>query len=360
MNFEDYGFYRMPPIDFDNLADPRRSKNIFSRVFLALFTCIAASYVALFTVEILLLTVLGEETYLYLMQHPIYSLLISSGCQYLIGFPAFFLITSKGEKWEKREKKKMSFKHLFFSLLACQTMMMVGNVIGLTVNGMVGGLVGVAPENTIETLVNETPIWLIFILVVVVGPTLEELVFRKVMIDRLAIFGDRSAILVSSVAFGFFHGNLYQLFYAFFIGLVLGYVYTKTGKVIYTVILHGIINFFGSIVSPYAAQIQEKLMEYSEIIMAEGEVLPIGFLVSLLIYVFYSNLITAAFAGGIVVLIFFIRRGGLINISDRKGLFVPRGKLFAYSTFNVGAIIFYAASIMIMLAGIIFPLIQIS
>ena len=81
-----------------------------------------------------------------------------------------------------------------------------------------------------------------FIMVSFLAPIFEELVFRKLIIDRTRRYGEFTAIMFSSLAFGLFHCNLYQLFYAFAIGLVLGYVYVRTGNVILTIIIHLIVN----------------------------------------------------------------------------------------------------------------------
>ena len=51
--------------------------------------------------------------------------------------------------------------------------------------------------------------------------------------------------------FGLCHGNFYQFFYAFGIGLVFGYIYTRTGRIRYTIVLHMIINFLGSVAAIY-------------------------------------------------------------------------------------------------------------
>ena len=45
--------------------------------------------------------------------------------------------------------------------------------------------------------------------------------FRKLLIDRIVPFGQRVAVVVSGLAFGLFHGNFYQFFYAFSLGAVL-------------------------------------------------------------------------------------------------------------------------------------------
>ena len=48
--------------------------------------------------------------------------------------------------------------------------------------------------------------------------------------------------------FGIIHGNLYQFFYAFGLGALMGYVYCTYGKIIYPIIIHVVINTIGSIV----------------------------------------------------------------------------------------------------------------
>ena len=85
-----------------------------------------------------------------------------------------------------------------------------------------------------------------FAIVVLIGPLLEELMFRKLMIDRLHDYGESNAILFSALCFGLFHGNLAQFLYAFGVGLFLGYVYCRTRKVTVTFLMHSLLNAFSS------------------------------------------------------------------------------------------------------------------
>ena len=73
--------------------------------------------------------------------------------------------------------------------------------------------------------------------------------FRKILIDRAIVFGDKTAILLSGLLFGLFHGNFYQVFYAFGVGCVLAYVYIRTGKIWYSISLHMAVNFFNGFLS---------------------------------------------------------------------------------------------------------------
>ena len=57
--------------------------------------------------------------------------------------------------------------------------------------------------------------------------------------------------MLSAAIFGLAHGNLFQLFYSFLIGLLLGLIYVKTGKLIYSTVYHIIINLLGTVFAPW-------------------------------------------------------------------------------------------------------------
>ena len=69
-----------------------------------------------------------------------------------------------------------------------------------------------------------------FIIAVLIAPTAEELLFRKLLTERIVKYGELAAVLASGLFFGLFHGNLNQFSYAFLLGLFLGFIYVKTGK----------------------------------------------------------------------------------------------------------------------------------
>lgn len=56
------------------------------------------------------------------------------------------------------------------------------------------------------------------------APIVEEIVFRGVIMKALVSYGKVFAIVTSSVMFGFFHADVTQGFFAFFAGLILGYL----------------------------------------------------------------------------------------------------------------------------------------
>lgn len=97
------------------------------------------------------------------------------------------------------------------------------------------------------------------------GQTLEELFFRKALISHMKPYGEKTAVILSALMFGLFHGNFSQVFYAFFLGLLFGYVFVKTEKLRYSLMLHMIINFLGSVLAP-------GLLAWSE---ARGNAVPV-------------------------------------------------------------------------------------
>ena len=89
---------------------------------------------------------------------------------------------------------------------------------------------------------------IIFDLYAILGaPILEELAFRKLLCDALHPYGSVTAAFTSALLFGLMHGNAAQFMLAFTLGLLLATVYQKTGKIIYTIFLHFMINFFATL-----------------------------------------------------------------------------------------------------------------
>lgn len=72
----------------------------------------------------------------------------------------------------------------------------------------------------------------------VVPAICEELAFRKYLLGSLRKYGNTFAIITSSLIFGLMHGNVFQSFFAFFTGLILGYIVVKTNNILISMLLH--------------------------------------------------------------------------------------------------------------------------
>lgn len=78
---------------------------------------------------------------------------------------------------------------------------------------------------------------------VIVAPLTEELLFRAVILRSLASrYSKTSAVLLSATLFSLMHVNPYQLFTALLAGIVLGWLYLRSGSVWLCILAHALFN----------------------------------------------------------------------------------------------------------------------
>lgn len=163
--------------------------------------------------------------------------------QYLVGVPLFLLFLSKMPVVEQSQSK-LGGGNFWALLLISFPVMFFGNLIGSFLSGLLSG--GTA-QNVVDTLVSGgNP--LILFTVVILAPLVEEFIFRKQLLDRCSQYGEKTAMVFSALTFALFHMNLFQFFYAFGMGLIFAYVYLRTRRLRYPVLMHMMINFMGSVV----------------------------------------------------------------------------------------------------------------
>lgn len=231
------------------------SKIGFSFLGLTLFTIISKLALDIITLSI--------NPSIYLNTN--FQIILSAICSYIIPIPFFFYIMNK---FEKSEIKKHTMS--IFKFLACiaitYTLTFIGNMIGLTLTGLISGLIGSQVINPVVQIIGTTNIWVTFLTMVILAPIFEELFFRKLLIDRTIKYGGAISIIISATLFALYHGNLNQFFYAFLIGGFFAFIYTKTGRIEYTIALHAIINFLGSIFSEFLSSILKVSPDIAAII----------------------------------------------------------------------------------------------
>ena len=84
--------------------------------------------------------------------------------------------------------------------------------------------------------VNKT---LLFISSGILGPIMEELLFRKKLLTELLMFNNKYvSILLSSFIFSFLHNGMITMLYAFILGIVFGIFYIKYKNVKLTIFMH--------------------------------------------------------------------------------------------------------------------------
>ena len=185
--------------------------------------------------------------------------IISSLTNYILILPIFIFLMKKIES-TKITETKIGIKKFLIYLCIALTLMWIGNIIGLVITAALGNTLTNEIVNPIEELIQNSSIYINLIIISIIAPIFEELFFRKLLIDRTIKYGATLSILLSAFVFALFHGNLNQFFYAFLLGAFFAYVYTKTGKIIYTIILHAFVNFYGSVASTFFNLAKENIV----------------------------------------------------------------------------------------------------
>ena len=334
--------YPQPPIAnrnpfFEWLKQARRD---FSRIGASLCLMVVVWYALATVLEGALYAAVGGKG-----ETPNWVTYVGSGVPlYLIAMPIAVMLMGKSTVIETR---KFDMKPgLFFKLLLmCLPMMWAGSVFGSMLSMALSN--GEATDRVAD-LAMQTNIWNVVFLVIV-GPIFEEWLFRKQLIDHTRKYGEKTAILLSGLAFGLFHMNLFQFFYAFLLGLMFGYVYTRTSKLRYSTAMHMIINFNGGVLAPWVLtrvdlDQLEKVSEAAE----NGNAAAMeqwasqnveGLAIMLVYFVLYGAVILAGF----VLLIRNFKRFEFYTAPEE----LPRGTRAKTVCGNVGMIMFIMVTCML-------------
>lgn len=147
------------------------------------------------------------------------------------------------------EKGNIRARHFFAFLPILFLCSFVGSQLSQWLVALLADAFGLQTGSALGTLLLTHPLVMVFILLVA-APLCEEWFFRKLLLDRACIYGEKLAIFVSALLFAFYHTSIYQFFYAFFVGLIFGYLYLRTGRLWVTVLMHAIYNLV-CIILPY-------------------------------------------------------------------------------------------------------------
>ena len=215
---------------------------------------------------------------------------------YLIEMPVVYLLLLTIPKSVPQKKKLHPLMWLCFAFL-CFFVADLAGFAGQIVEAWIYNFFGIEVQNDLAEMTYITPFGVNFLFIGVLAPIFEELIYRKAIIDRLRRYGDLPAILISGLIFGLIHGNFSQVFYSAAIGLVLGYVYVRTGNVLYTILLHATFNIVSGV---YVTELIRRFG--SSGIPAEGDT------VGNIMVLAYNAFTILAFVVGAIFLLVSIRR----------------------------------------------------
>lgn len=223
------------------LKEQREAKQIINRTGLALF-CLAAA-------------VLGSQYFLsliirrylpWMIQTSWYVWFITAITMVGIGFPVYYAIMRRIPDSPRGEIVRMSPLQFLIYFLICCGAMYITNILSNILTVIIALLKGDHELlNPAQLAILNSNILISILYASVIAPIIEELIFRKLLLNKLRRFGDVPAIILSGAAFGLFHMNLSQFFYAAVLGGIFAYITLKMNTVRYSILLHMIINFIG-------------------------------------------------------------------------------------------------------------------
>lgn len=291
------------------------AKKVFNKIGLSL----AVSIIVIYLVQI----ILGNLFTIYapfLVNSGWIAFILLGISFYIIGFPLCSFLVKSIPDCKITKHKKLSLKEIIVLFLISYFLMIVTNIFTLIILYFISLAKGTGPVTSpLENVVSNSNFLATFLFIGILSPIIEEILFRKVLLNKLRCYGDKIAIITTALLFGLFHGNFSQFFYAVVLGMVFAYVTLKTGTIKYSIILHILINMMGNVVGTLSLK---------------------------------SSILTSIF--GICVIIFTI--AGLIlfiknrnKISLLNGSFeIPKGAVFKTTCLNFGMILNFTLNMVLM------------
>ena len=157
-----------------------------------------------------------------------------------------------------KKTRKSEGKRLFegkITVVRIVMLFMMGLGLQFLMNSILTSLLRVAPnlmdnyKQVVETLGMGNSL-ISFVFIVLIAPIGEELVFRGMTMTYLKKhLSFIAANTFQALFFGLYHMNVIQAIYAFFLGLILGWVAEKYGSIRESILLHMAVNLSGCLVS---------------------------------------------------------------------------------------------------------------
>ncbi len=274
------------------------------------------------------------------LENPDISLLVSVLPMYLVGMPLLIFLVKRIPA-ERIERHRMKAGQFAVAAVICFGLVYLTNVVGNLLTVLIGYIKGGTVENLIVDVATSVSIWFVLIYMVLIAPFMEEYVFRKLIVDRTVRYGQATAVVLSGLMFGLFHGNLNQFVYAFALGAFLAYLYVKTGNLKITIALHMMINFMGGVVSVLLLDLVD--LEALQTALTSGDISAVincvaANLPGWLVYGIYVVFVYGTMIAGGVLLIVFLAKSRLTFAPGTVAL--QKGKRFQTVICNPGMIVY--------------------
>ena len=276
------GNFYVPPINEEaerKKADKKAMSACFSRCGFGMLTLIGATMAISFGLSLVMVIlellaqaeILKLDIMTYFNKYLLYinEVLIAAA----VGLGALVMLKMPKEAPEKRS---LPLKSFLVMICVCCAIASAGNFIGNLWVEFWSLPFGGAGEDTVSAMLDGMDPLQIIICTGILAPIIEELFFRKMLIDRMYKYGEAITIFTTALLFGLFHQNFGQFFYTFGIGLVLGYLYCRTGSYVRVVALHMVFNLLLGVIPALLSMEIYPFLEMMENVLFEemASVLP--------------------------------------------------------------------------------------
>ena len=193
---------------------------------------------------------------------------------HILGTPLMIILTKFIKKTEI-QKQSYGYKKYLANLCINIGLLIFGTLIGYLLQfSFISIFQGDAKETQYElsnlSSFKNSNIFLNFFVTCFTAPIAEELVFRKLLIDRLSVFNKTLAIFASGIIFGISHINIHQFFGTLLLGWSLAYSYVETGNILIPISYHMFENSITTITqifNPYQPNKKEVTIREKMIIV---------------------------------------------------------------------------------------------
>lgn len=336
----DHGYTPAAPMPEADATRRKGARRAYNRAGLGIFL-----FILIPQAIVLVASVLVSLTAPAFLDSIYYTWFMQVFALYMTATPiALLVIGAPPKELPEPEKKSPSPLLLLSSACLMLTVAVAGSLISTLLMGIMEMITGHTYSSTVDALIAESPVGLVILIVCIIGPIVEELVFRRALMRRLLPYGEVSAILISGITFGVMHGNFFQLFSAIGSGLVLAYLYARTRNFLYPVLLHILYNLWAVLPSLLFGEMPSTDMAEEELYawIAENLLPYLGMML-------YSLAMYAVGATGLILLLVFIRRVRF----DPCPLPLPREEGWRIRLLNPGMILFAVLSLLLLLLSFV-------
>ena len=171
--------------------------------------------------------------------------ILPQGCVQMIVYVLTFVATISYALWIRWMRTgSRGGEALFSGWKVDLTWIFFGMIALFAATVLIEPVLSLFPDRWLELIESQMKLggWMM-LTVVVAAPILEEILFRGIMQGSLVRkYGPWRGVLVASAVFGIVHGIPQQVVNAFFVGMVLGFVYYCSRSLVVVMVIHAINN----------------------------------------------------------------------------------------------------------------------